>query len=408
MKKKVILLAGATLLIYSSAYGAYNTDCMSCHGKKDFYSQFPHVDKKGMYIAPDKITGSAHTGISCIQCHTEIKGYPHKNPTAKVNCARCHKPQAESFFKSIHSKVSNGPDCVTCHGSHDIKGKPYLESTAGKKAMINICANCHKEQPVDEETTKSGYEWVNSYKESVHGVAFLKKGISVAAVCTDCHGSHDIEPSTDQNSKINKLNIPVTCSKCHEPIYAKYVQSIHWHAVKDKHIMAAPVCTDCHGEHKILKPTNPKSSVYAKNIPTTCSKCHSSVTMAKKYDLPLGRLSTYENSFHGIALKFGNLEAANCASCHGTHEILPSSDPRSSINKANLVKTCGRCHPNASADFVKGKIHVIVNKHGEKGPYYVRIFYTWFIGILITIFVVYVIFDLINIRRKKIIRRKHE
>ena len=130
--------------------------------------------------------------------------------------------------------------------------------------------------------------------------------------------------------------------------------------------------------------------------------------MAKKYNLPLGRLSTYENSYHGIALKFGNLEAANCASCHGTHEILPSSDPRSSINKANLVKTCGRCHPNASADFVKGKIHVIVNKHGEKGPYYVRIFYTWFIGILITIFVVYVIFDLINIRRKKIIRRKHE
>jgi len=53
------------------------------------------------------------------------------------------------------------------------------------------------------------------------------------------------------------------------------------------------------------------------------------------------------------------VEAANCASCHGVHSILSSSDPRSSINKENLPKTCGECHPGATANFAKGTVHVI-------------------------------------------------
>ncbi len=224
--------------------------------------------------------------------------------------------------------------------------------------------------------------------------------------CTQCHTGVTAFPHTAAAS-ITKTDIPLICSRCHQEVYSKYIQSIHWSAVKSG-INAAPVCTDCHGVHGILKPTNPEAKVFPENIPKTCASCHDSVKLAQKFNLPLNRLTTYENSFHGIALKFGDLRAANCASCHGVHDILPSSDPRSSINKANLPKTCGKCHPNATKNFVKGRIHVVVSKHGEKGPYIVRVFYTWFIGTLISLFVVYVLSDLLNTRRKKRGAARHE
>jgi nitrate/TMAO reductase-like tetraheme cytochrome c subunit len=286
MKKIMFVLLVVFLCFQKTAYSMDNPGCMQCHGNKDFYLRFPGVKQAGMYISGGTFSVSVHKGISCTQCHTDIKGYPH--PAGAV---------------------------------------------------------------------------------------------------------------------IQKTGIPVMCSACHHDVYEKYTQSIHWSAL-EKGINAAPVCTDCHGTHGILKITNPAAKVYPENIPKTCSSCHDSVKLAQQYNLPLNRLTTYENSFHGIALKFGDLRAANCASCHGVHEILPSSDPRSSINKANLPGTCGKCHPNATANFVKSRVHVIVSKHGEKGPYIVRVFYTWFIGILITIFIIYVIFDLLNTRRKKKDRSK--
>ena len=56
-------------------------------------------------------------------------------------------------------------------------------------------------------------------------------------------------------------------------------------------------------------------------------------------------MSTYTQSFHGLALQGGNPTVANCASCHGVHDILPSSDPLSTVNPSELPQTCGKCHP---------------------------------------------------------------
>ncbi len=59
-----------------------------------------------------------------------------------------------------------------------------------------------------------------------------------------------------------------------------------------------------------------------------------------------------------MASKVGSNTVANCASCHGVHNILPSSDPRSTINHANLAKTCGQCHPGANEKFIATKVHL--------------------------------------------------
>jgi formate dehydrogenase gamma subunit len=69
-------------------------------------------------------------------------------------------------------------------------------------------------------------------------------------------------------------------------------------------------------------------------------------------------VKTFFESYHGLAAQYGSTVAANCASCHGFHRILPSTDPRSSIYKTNLVVTCGKCHPGATDNFAQSKVHV--------------------------------------------------
>src|SRR5208282_3827709 len=117
----------------------------------------------------------------------------------------------------------------------------------------------------------------------------------------------------------------------------------------------APTCTDCHSEHKIREL---KSSSPLQIAVEVCSRCHASERLNTKYNLPDDRVKTFFESYHGLAAQYGSTLAANCASCHGVHKILPSNDPRSTIYKDNLAATCGQCHPGASANFAQGKIHV--------------------------------------------------
>ena len=102
---------------------------------------------------------------------------------------------------------------------------------------------------------------------------------------------------------------------------------------------------------------------------------HGVAKINEKYGLPTGRVETFSDSFHGLAIRGGSTVAANCSSCHGFHNILPSSDPRSTINKVNLPATCGKCHPGASENFARGAVHLAFTAQQEPMLYYAREFY---------------------------------
>ncbi|HTL15592.1 MAG TPA: cytochrome b/b6 domain-containing protein, partial [Patescibacteria group bacterium] len=131
-------------------------------------------------------------------------------------------------------------------------------------------------------------------------------------------------------------------------------ESVHGKALAAGH-REAPTCTDCHSEHKIVAL---KSSSSLKISAEVCSNCHASERMNTKYNLPPDRVKTFFDSYHGLAAQYGSTLAANCASCHGVHKILPSTDPRSTIYSTNLVVTCGKCHPGATDNFAQSKVHV--------------------------------------------------
>ena len=219
----------------------------------------------------------------------------------------------------------------------------------------NTCGRCHGQTFLMESKGESAQPFV-SYQASVHGHA-TANGSTKAAVCTDCHGAHEILSANDDKSPIYKFNVPATCGKCHTEVSKIFMESIHGQAIMRGNGQA-PVCTDCHGIHSIKAHIDPNSSVSEQNVArTTCARCHEGVRLSQEFGVAGNRVTSYLDSYHGLASKGGSAVVANCASCHCVHNILPSSDPRSTINRANLDTTCGKCHQGVTQKFTLAKVH---------------------------------------------------
>ena len=179
-------------------------------------------------------------------------------------------------------------------------------------------------------------------------------------------GAITLRSLIDPKSTIFRSNIPQTCGTCHPDITKEFAESIHGVlAARGRRILlpAPPVMAFTGSKTKI----DPDSPVNEKRIAlTTCPQCHAAERISKEYRNYHGRqVKSYYDSFHGLSYRGGDTYSANCASCHGVHDIRSSSDPKSMVHKDNLQKTCGNCHPGASANFAKGKIHAIASISGE-------------------------------------------
>ena len=232
------------------------------------------------------------------------------------------------------------------------------------------CGRCHGQKFLMESNGESAQAFI-SYQESIHGRA-IENGSKKAAVCTDCHGSHEIIPASDAKSPISKASVPATCGKCHTEIETAFNQSIHGQAIARGNQLA-PVCTDCHGIHSIKSHSDPSSPASEQNLSRdTCARCHQGVRLSQEFGVPSNRVSTYFDSYHGLASEGGSVVAANCSSCHGVHDILPSSDPRSTINPAHLDATCGKCHQGVTRKFTLTKVHLDHDGAKDMGTVIVR------------------------------------
>jgi nitrate/TMAO reductase-like tetraheme cytochrome c subunit len=333
---------------------------------------------------------------TCLACHGD--------KDAKGSSGKSIAVDGEKFAKSVHGQL--GLQCTDCHADVSPDKLPHPE----KLKPVN-CALCHDKA-------------VKEYAGTVHGQA-RKGGNTIAATCTDCHGTHDILPSKDPASHTNHANIEATCSKCHGNaamaaagkvpggnIAGKFHDSIHGQALTGAAQASAPTCNNCHGSHNIRPKSDPKSRTNRANIPDTCGSCHKPQRAAYmdgmhgklRQDGMLeapgctdchsahsiqrhtasnfqtevikecgtchtDKLSTYRDTFHGQVTALGYTRVATCASCHGAHDVLPASNPASMVSKQNRLKTCQQCHANASPNFATFDPHA--SRHDkERDPFY--------------------------------------
>jgi Cytochrome c3 len=319
---------------------------------------------------------SVHSDLGCGACHASITAYPHPDHPQAVKCVSCHAEEAAALVGSVHEHSADQP-CTTCHGTaHAILPKDNPKSAVYPLNIPATCGKCHGDAAMAKQHHLANV--YPQYMDSIHGYAVSQEGLLVAANCESCHGSHHVLSHINPKSPTYKTAIPDTCGKCHAGIRTQYAAGVHGTALAGGNLNA-PSCTDCHTAHTIGQPNMAQST-------PMCGSCHQA------------QLSTYRDTFHSQVSNLGSyVEVARCSDCHGEHEILPASDPRSPVNSANLVKTCGRCHQGANAGFVKYSPHA--NPHNRKTSpvlYYIRVFMVLLISGVMTFFLLHSLLWLIR------------
>jgi len=349
-------------LAFLSAQDELDEDsCIDCHEESAF----------GTDLESD-VSHSIHDGLGCLDCHLD-KDVEHDEDTesnfiaGSDGCRDCHEDASEEYQAhgvALIGEVEDMPVCSDCHGDHNVLAIDNRNSMAHSTNLPATCGRCHEDLDLTTKYDILIDHPVEIYESSVHGQASMG-GVHVAATCNDCHSTgetaHKIYGPGHKDSAINHFNIPKTCGKCHNGVEKDYWDGIHGQLAA-RGETDAPVCTHCHGEHGIISPDDPRSPVSKSKVAEfTCSPCHDSATLNEKYGMPTARLRTFIDSYHGLKSKSGDTHVANCASCHGVHRILPSSDEGSSINPKNLKKTCGECHPKISERLAATPIHGITD-----------------------------------------------
>lgn len=335
-----------------------NEDCLTCHEDPTT----ARADGSLVAVNPAIFAKSIHGPMACIDCHEDLAKaeMPHADKLAKVNCATCHDKDVDKYKASVHAAARNhgskfAASCVDCHGTHDMKARVDPESSTHHLNIAATCGKCHGNAEIIAKG-RIPSDVTKAFAESIHGTVLARSGLMVAPTCSDCHGSHDIRKPGDPKSSVALANVPVTCGKCHEGLARQFRAGVHGELLQQGK-SDGPACQTCHTAHSIQRADNP---AWQLSVVGQCGTCHAN------------RIATFRDTFHGQVTTLGFRKVAGCADCHGAHEILPASDPRSPTAPANLVKTCSKCHENANANFVKYDPHA--NRHDRaRSP---ALFYT--------------------------------
>mgnify|MGYP001225345957 CR=1 FL=1 len=313
-------------------------------------------------------------GDDCSMCHN-VAATPHMAKLPPVDCTTCHDEYASLYregahFAAVQAGNAKAPVCADCHGGHLVLASSNPESAIAREKVSHQCGSCHTAEVVPGRRGIGAYD---NWLESVH--AGKKDGQRTNAVCTDCHDSHSARFA---DSGTANANVARTCGRCHKQEGEDYQRGIHGAALKQGNL-SSPTCTDCHGVHSVQAVATEGSSVYGyAAVGNVCGQCHQAERINNRFGIR-GTFESYMDSFHGLALKKGDLRSANCASCHGAHLILNSADPASSVNAGNLQETCGKCHPGIGAGVAQGRVHPEIAQDapslGEKVQWWVKFIY---------------------------------
>jgi predicted CXXCH cytochrome family protein len=344
-------LAGGLIIIISLALASTaraeapaqetETYCLSCHNDPDLSTTLPSGETLPLYIDAENLEHSVHSpmGIECEACHTDITTYPH--------------PEID-----------------------------YQSRRELARAYYQACEKCHSDQ-------------YDKTLDSMHAQV-AEAGNQDAPVCTDCHGAHYVSDPDQPRAHVSQ-----TCGTCHTEVFDTYKESIHGDALINQDNPDVPVCTDCHGVHSIQ---DPRTSEFRVAEPELCAGCHANASLMGKYGLSADVYNIYKTSWHGVDVsvyqaKWPTIwhDTAVCSDCHGIHNILPASNPASTVHPDNLLETCRKCHPGAGPNWTDAWTgHNEISLERTPFVYYVDVFYSSLAPAVLWLSAIYVVLQIIR------------
>jgi predicted CXXCH cytochrome family protein len=186
-----------------------------------------------------------------------------------------------------------------------------------------------------------------------------------------------------------RADIAKTCARCHDAIYKAYAQSVHGKGVLSANNPDVPTCTDCHGVHTIV---DARGAAFRNSSIELCAKCHTDEKLMSKYNISTAVMNTYVADFHGTTVTLFERQTPDqptnkpvCYDCHGVHDIMRADDPNKGLQvRTNLLKTCQRCHPDATENFDTSWLsHYIPSPTKYPLVYYVNLVYSILIPVVL-------------------------
>ncbi len=219
-------------------------------------------------------------------------------PTAEVPLATA--PPVPKLI--VHPDGGDRNGCLDCHSAVNDKQAAIAadwQASAHAKAGVT-CADCHGGDPGSDQITKA--------MSPENGFVGAPDRQGTVGLCGSCHANVD---------RMKASGLPTDQ-------YAKYWSSVHGQRLINANDARVAVCSDCHGVHDIKKVSDPTSKTFALNIPQLCAGCHADTKRMEPYGIPTDQLEIYSKSVHGVALlENKDVRAPSCASCHGSHDAKP-------------------------------------------------------------------------------------
>lgn len=323
--------------------------CVLCHVDNEGEITLPSGEVIAVDVMPAPLSESVHgvhatENVYCTDCHQDQQRYryPHEpNPAQTLadfvaeisdNCEDCHVPlELHNPGHLLADEQANLPNCVDCHGGHTVE--PAAVMAAEPVATCQGCHNTFEEPAV----------------EAMHAEVVANLGAEQS--CQTCH--MDTPPPTADSG----------CKDCHalldEPVALASGETFDPHV--DPNVIHDSVhgpqelngepygplqCTECHSDsERYAFPHEPLTVETRRELTVQsaalCTDCHEHIE------------EQHADSMHAVALAEGNLDAATCIDCHGSHEIQPPNEPRERISQ-----TCGNCHGEVEEQYV-------TSVHGE-------------------------------------------
>ena len=263
---------------------------------------------------------------------------------AADRCAACHARLPDARLRTPAEQVRLGPHadeqlgCATCHGGDRDEATVRAHSADGfdprpsRDKIPKLCGGCHADPRfIRRFNATLTVDQLALYETSNHGQRFAQ-GDTHVAVCTSCHGTHDITRVAEPQSSVHPSRVAQTCARCHadhalmkgynleSDQFDKWSKSVHGIGIANANYAAA-TCTSCHGSHGATPPA-------VDSVARVCGRCHRE------------QLERFRASPH--ARPFQRLGIPECEQCHGNHGVSRTSQALVGMGSDAM---CGKCHP---------------------------------------------------------------
>jgi predicted CXXCH cytochrome family protein len=196
---------------------AYYEACKRCH--------FANYTKTLDSVHYSRIAQGDPRAPLCVDCHTAHAVTRPDVPRSRISqtCANCHREVSAAYATSVHGRAlleeenRDVPVCTDCHRAHNIADPRAPSFHLGTP---ELCGNCHANERLIAKYGLST-KVLQTYLADFHGMTASlyrarKGGTSTfTAVCTDCHGVHDITKVRDPASRVMQANLAKVCRQCH-------------------------------------------------------------------------------------------------------------------------------------------------------------------------------------------------